>query len=295
MPPAATAEKHADITADRLSWPRTAPSTTLAAASTGTLMSTTVASAGNALLEALRARDFERLTRRLEPVRLSDQQLLHAPDVTHRYVYFPVDCIVSLQALLSDGTSNEIAMIGGEGAVGLALIMGSDRVVWRASVHRAGSAWRIGAACLREECLRSSPLQLTLLRYSQALTLQIAQIAVCNRHHTVCQQFCRWLLMMLDRLPSNELSITHERIANLLGVRREGVTEVACHLQRMGAIRYRRGHIEVLMRSALEASACECYRMHRQCEVRAASATRAWPGAARSRRQTLPATAHAGA
>lgn len=261
-------------------------------------MSTTVAYGGNALLEALCARDLGRLIPHLEQVQLPDLQLLHAPDVAHPYVHFPIDCIVSLQALLSDGASNEIAMIGREGAVGVALIMGSDRVAWRASVHCAGSAWRIGASRLREECLRSSPLQLTLLRYSQALMLQVAQIAVCNRHHTVCQQFCRWLLMMLDRLPSNELSITHERIANLLGVRREGVTEAACQLQRMGAIRYHRGHIEILKRCALEASACECYRMHRQCEVPAAATatTHAWTDApGRLRQRILPATAHAGA
>ena len=275
--------------------PRRLPA--VAVACLGAMMFTTVATYGNALLEALSARDLESLAPYLERVQLLDQQLLHVPDIAHHHVYFPVDCIVSLQALLSDGASSEIAMVGRDGAAGVALIMGSDRVAWRVCVHGAGSAWRIGASDLYRECLRSSQLQLALLRYSQTLMQQIAQIAVCNRHHTVGQQLCRWLLMMLDRLPSNELCITHERIANLLGVRREGVTEVACNLQRMGIIRYRRGHIELLKRPELEIAACECYRIHRGCGGLAAAgaSARAWHDAAvRPRPRQLPAPAHAG-
>ena len=258
----------------------------------------TVAGCGNALLDALRTADLDCLAPHLERVELLDQQLVHAPGVAQHHVYFPIDCIVSLQVLLSDGASNEIALVGHEGAAGVALIMGSDRMAWRSCVHNAGSAWRVGVQGLRQECLRSNQLQLSLLRYSQTLMMQVAQIAVCNRHHTVGQQFCRWLLMMLDRLPSNELSLTHERIANLLGVRREGVTEVACCLQRVGVIRYRRGHIEVLDRHELEAHACECYRVIQVgCAGFAAGAVAAhlWPAAALQQPQRkLPSATHVG-
>lgn len=258
----------------------------------------TVAGYGNALLDALRTADLDCLSPHLERVELLDRQLVHTPGVAHHHVYFPIDCIVSLQVLLGDGASNEIALVGHEGASGVGLIMGSDRMAWRASVHSAGSAWRVDVQCLREECLRSSPLQLVLLRYSQTLMMQVAQIAICNRHHTVGQQFCRWLLMMLDRLASNELSLTHERIANLLGVRREGVTEVACALQRVGVIRYRRGHIEVLDRNELEAHACECYRVIQvDCRGFAAAAAADYrsPGAALQQPQRkLPSTTHVG-
>lgn len=243
----------------------------------------TAAGFGNGLLEGLGTEDLDCLSPHLERVELLDQQLLHAPEVASHCVYFPIDCIVSLQVLLSDGASNEIAMVGHEGAAGIALVMGSDRMAWRASVHSAGAAWRVGAQWLCQESQRSSQLQLALLRYSQTLMMQVAQIAVCNRHHTVGQQFCRWLLMMLDRLPSNELSLTHERIANLLGVRRERVTEVACGLQRVGLIRYRRGHIVVLDRHELEVHACECYRaiqVGRRRSAAAVVAAHLWPGAA---------------
>jgi CRP-like cAMP-binding protein len=214
----------------------------------------------NALLAALSTVDLDRLSLHLEPVSLLRDQRIHDPDAPQRHVYFPLDCIVSLQTVLSDGSSDEIAIVGNEGVVGIAAIMGRDSAPSRAQVRRAGHAWRIKAEYLRHEFQRIGELQLALLRYSQALLTQIAQTAVCNRHHTLDQQLCRWLLMTLDRLPSNELTMTQEQIANMLGVRREGVTEAAGKLQRAGAIRYSRGRIDVLDRRALEKSACECYK-----------------------------------
>ncbi len=223
----------------------------------------------NALLARLPAVDFDRFSPQLEPVRLLRDQTLHDPDVTQRHVYFPIDCIVSLQAVLSDGASDEIAIVGNEGVVGIAVILGNDSAPSRTLVRRAGRAWRIKAESLRHEFQRIGELQLALLRYSQALLTQIAQTAVCNRHHTLDQQLCRWLLMTLDRLPSNELTVTQEQIANMLGVRREGVTEAAGKLQRAGAIRYSRGRIDVLNRHKLEESACECYKViSRECSRR---------------------------
>ncbi|MDQ6645760.1 MAG: Crp/Fnr family transcriptional regulator, partial [Pseudomonadota bacterium] len=182
-------------------------------------------------------------------------QTIYYPDGPQHHVYFPIDCIVSLQTVLSDGSSDEIAMVGHEGVVGIAVIMGKDCAPSRALVRRTGHAWRIKAERIRHEFQRIDQLQLALLRYSQDLLTQIAQTAVCNRHHTLHQQLCRWLLMTLDRLPSNELTMTQEQIANMLGVRREGVTEAAGKLQRAGAIRYSRGRIDVLDRHKLEESA----------------------------------------
>lgn len=214
----------------------------------------------NVLLATLSTVDLDRLYPHLEPVRLLRNQTIHDPGVPEHHVYFPTDCIVSLQTMLRGGSSDEIAIVGREGVVGIAMIMGGDSAPNRALVRRAGTAWRINVEYLRREFQRISDLQLALLRYSQALLKQIAQIAVCNRHHTLDQQLCRWLLMTLDRLPSSELTMTQEEIANMLGVRREGVTEAAGKLQRAGAIRYSRGRIEVMDRRALEDSACECYR-----------------------------------
>ncbi|KAA0068906.1 Crp/Fnr family transcriptional regulator [Rhodanobacter sp. T12-5] len=223
----------------------------------------------NALLAALSTVAYARLSPHMEPVRLLRDQRIHDPHVPQRQVYFPIDCIVSLQTVLSDGSSDEIAIVGNEGVVGIAVVMGSDSAPSRALVRRAGHAWRIKAECLRHEFQRIGELQLALLRYSQALLTQIAQTAVCNRHHMLDQQLCRWLLMTLDRLPSNELTVTQEQIANMLGVRREGVTEAAGKLQRAGAIRYSRGRIDVLDRRKLEESACECYRVvSRECSRR---------------------------
>jgi CRP-like cAMP-binding protein len=226
----------------------------------GVLMPDAADNPCNALLAALSRVDRGRLSTHLEPVRMTRDQTIFDADVPQRYVYFPVDCIVSLQTLLSDGSADEIAIVGNDGAVGIAMVMGKASAPRRALVRHAGCAWQIRAECLRNEFQRSIESQLVLLRYTQTLLTQIAQTAVCNRHHTVDQQLCRWLLMTLDRLPSNELTVTQEQIANMLGVRREGVTEAAGKLQRAGAIRYSRGRIEVLERRTLEAASCECYR-----------------------------------
>lgn len=240
----------------------------------------------NALLAALSRVDQGRLVPQLEPVRLARDQTIFDADVPQRYVYFPVDCIISLQTLLSDGSSDEIAIVGNDGAVGIAMVMGEASAPRRALVRHAGRAWQIRAECLRNEFQRSSESQLVLLRYTQALLTQIAQTAVCNRHHTVDQQLCRWLLMSLDRLPSNELTVTQEQIANMLGVRREGVTEAAGKLQRAGAIHYSRGHIEVLERHKLEAASCECYQAaSRGCILRPPPLFLVESAAERNRRQ----------
>ena len=223
-------------------------------------MSEAVDNPSNALLAALSRVDHGRLARQMELVDVTREQTIFDADVPQRRVLFPVDCIVSLQTLLSDGSADEIAIVGNDGAVGIAMAMGKSSAPRRALVRHAGRAWQIGADCLREETRRNGETQLVLMRYAQALLNQIAQTAVCNRHHTLGQQLCRWLLMTLDRLPSNQLTVTQEQIANMLGVRREGVTEAAGKLQRSGAIRYRRGRIEVLDRAKLEGASCECYR-----------------------------------
>jgi CRP-like cAMP-binding protein len=176
-----------------------------------------------------------------------------------RYVYFPTTSIVSLLYVMEDGASAEIAVVGNEGMVGVALFMGGETTPSRAVVQSAGHAYRLKGQLLKEEFHRAAALQHLLLRYTQALLTQMAQTAVCNRHHSVDQQLCRWLLLSLDRLPSNKLTMTQELIANMLGVRREGVTEAAGKLQKAGVISYRRGHIKVLDRAKLEKLSCECY------------------------------------
>ena len=178
-----------------------------------------------------------------------------------RHVYFPTTSIVSLLYVMEDGASAEIAVVGNEGMVGVALFMGGETTPSRALVQSAGHAYRLRGQVLKDEFHRATALQHLLLRYTQALLTQMAQTAVCNRHHSVDQQLCRWLLLSLDRLPSSELSMTQELIANMLGVRREGVTEAARRLQVAGLIHYRRGHITVLDRPRLEARACECYQV----------------------------------
>lgn len=175
------------------------------------------------------------------------------------YVYFPTSCIVSLLYVLEDGSSTEIAVTGCEGLVGIALFMGGETTPSRAVVQSAGAGYRVRAAEVRKQFERGGALQLLLLRYTQALITQMTQTAVCNRHHPLEQQLCRWLLLSLDRLPANELKMTHELIANMLGVRREGVTEAAGKLQAEGLIEYSRGKITVLDREHLEARVCECY------------------------------------
>ena len=181
-----------------------------------------------------------------------------------QFVYFPVDCIISLLYVMLDGHSAEISVVGREGIVGIAVFMGGDSTPSRAIVQSAGTAYRLPAAELRREFNNDAAMRMLMLRYTQALITQMAQTAVCNRHHSIDQQLCRWLLLSMDRLPSNELTMTQELIANMLGVRREGVTEAAGKLQKLGVINYQRGHITVLDRPQLEKLSCECYAVVKQ-------------------------------
>ena len=213
----------------------------------------------NNLLAALPAEECERLFPHLEPVPIRLGQSLYEPGRRMHHVYFPTASIVSLLCVMEDGASAEIAVVGNEGIVGVSLFMGGETTPSRAVVQSAGHAYRLKGQRLKDEFYRAGPMQRLLLRYTQALLTQMAQTAVCNRHHSLDQQLCRWLLLSLDRLPSNELIMTQELIANMLGVRREGVTEAAGNLQRAGLIEYQRGHIRVLDRAGLEARACECY------------------------------------
>jgi CRP-like cAMP-binding protein len=189
--------------------------------------------------------------------------VLYESGVKLQYVYFPTTCILSLLYVLEDGASAEIAVVGNEGILGISLFMGGDTTPSRAVVQSAGHAFRLRADLLKNEFGRFGPTMHLLLRYTQALITQMAQTAVCNRHHSIDQQLCRWLLLSLDRLASNELSMTQELIGNMLGVRREGVTEAAGKLQRAGLIHYQRGQITVLDRAGVEARCCECYQVVR--------------------------------
>ena len=213
----------------------------------------------NYLLRALPAPETERLFPYLELVAMPLGHVLYESGSRLRHVYFPTTSIVSLLYVMADGASAEIAVVGNEGMVGVALFMGGETTPSRAVVQSAGHAYRLKGQFLKDEFTRAAALQHLLLRYTQALLTQMAQTAVCNRHHSVDQQLCRWLLLSLDRLPTNKLSMTQELIANMLGVRREGVTEAAGKLQAAGLIRYSRGHITVLDRPRLEAQCCECY------------------------------------
>ena len=213
----------------------------------------------NHLLAALPASEYERLLPHLERVYLELGWALYESGTPQNHVYFPTDSIVSLLYVMEDGSSAEIAVVGNEGLVGISLFMGGETTPSRAVVQSAGYAYRLKAPYLKDEFERGGPLQHLLLRYTQALITQMAQTAVCNRHHAVEQQLCRWLLLSLDRLHSNELIMTQELIANMLGVRREGVTEAAGRLQAAGLIHYSRGKITVLDRPGLEARVCECY------------------------------------
>ena len=186
-------------------------------------------------------------------------EALYEPGSRMRHVFFPTTSIVSLLYVMEDGASAEIAIVGNEGIVGVSLFMGGETTPSRAVVQSAGHAYRLKGQTLKEEFYRAGPMQRLLLRYTPALLTQMAQTAVCNRHHSLDQQLCRWLLLSLDRLRSNELIMTQELIANMLGVRREGVTEAAGNLQRAGLIEYSRGRITVLDRPGLEARSCECY------------------------------------
>jgi CRP-like cAMP-binding protein len=213
----------------------------------------------NLLLAALPAKDYERLLVHLEPVPLPLGWAVSESGRRMEHVYFPTAGIVSLLYVMENGASAEIAITGNEGLVGISLFMGGESTPSHAIVQSAGHAYRLRAEILMREFERGGELQHMLLRYTQALITQMAQTAVCNRHHTVEQQLCRWLLLSLDRLSSNELHMTQELIANMLGVRREGVTAAAGQLQNEGMIQYQRGHITVLDRPKLEQQVCECY------------------------------------
>jgi CRP-like cAMP-binding protein len=213
----------------------------------------------NHLLAALPEAEWQRWAAQLEPVDMPLGLVLYESGVGLAHVYFPVDSIVSLLYVMEDGASAEIAVVGNEGLVGVSLFMGGETTPSRAVVQSAGRGFRLAAQAMKNEFNRAGPVLHLLLRYTQALITQMSQTAVCNRHHSLDQQLCRWLLLSLDRLPGNELRMTQELIANMLGVRREGVTDAALKLQASGLIRYARGHITVLDRTRLEQRTCECY------------------------------------
>jgi CRP-like cAMP-binding protein len=221
----------------------------------------------NRLLAALPDADFGRLEPHLKLVPMPLGTVLYESGILLNHVYFPSTSIVSLLYVMADGASAEIAVVGNEGVIGVSLFMGGETTPSRAVVQSAGHAYRLSGQQLKQEFTLAGSMQHLLLRYTQALITQMAQTAVCNRHHSLDQQLCRWLLLSLDRLASNELVMTQELIANMLGVRREGVTEAAGRLQEAGLIQYRRGHIIVLDRTGLEARTCECYAVvKRECD-----------------------------
>jgi len=215
--------------------------------------------ASNHLLGALDTEVQLRLFPLLEILPMALGAVLYESGDSMRHVYFPIDCIVSLLYVMESGASAEISVVGNEGLIGIALSMGGESTPSRAVVQSAGTAYRLPAQRMKDEFNRHSGLMVLMLRYTQALITQMAQTAVCNRHHSVDQQLCRWLLLSLDRLASNQLTMTQELIANMLGVRREGVTEAAGKLQKLGVIEYSRGRITVLDRPLLEKLSCECY------------------------------------
>ncbi len=213
----------------------------------------------NHLLSTLPAEVRARVFPKLELVAMPLGMVLYEPGDVMRYVYFPIDCIVSLLYVMEDGSSAEISVVGNEGLVGVSLFMGGESTPSRAVVQSAGNAYRLNGQLMKDEFNRHGETLVLMLRYTQALITQMAQTAVCNRHHSIDQQLCRWLLLSLDRLPSNRLVMTQELIANMLGVRREGVTDAAGKLQKLGVIAYSRGEITVLDRPKLEQLSCECY------------------------------------
>jgi CRP-like cAMP-binding protein len=215
----------------------------------------------NQLLDALPTSDYERIASHLELIPMPLGDVLYESGAHLRYVYFPITCIISLLYVMENGASAEMAIIGNEGMLGISSFMGGDTTPNRAVVQSAGHGYRLKAELLKAEFGRFGPTMHLLLRYTQALITQMSQTAVCNRHHSVEQQLCRWLLLSLDRLGSNQLSMTQELIANMLGVRREGVTKNAGKLQDAGLIKYHRGRITVLDRPGLEARCCECYQV----------------------------------
>ena len=218
----------------------------------------------NHLLAALPTAEFERLVSHLELVPMALGEVLYEPGGQLRHAYFPTTAIVSLHYVMESGASAEATGVGNEGVVGISLFMGGDTTPSSAVVQIAGHAYRLESHFLKEEFNRAGLMQKLLLRYTQALITQMSQTAACNRHHSLEQQLCRWLLLTLDRMSSREFIVTQELVARMLGVRREGITEAAGKLQNAGFIRYRRGHIAVLDRSGLEARTCECYAVVRK-------------------------------
>jgi CRP-like cAMP-binding protein len=221
----------------------------------------------NRLLAALPAEVLDRLRPALEPVRLALGQVIYEPDEVLSHVYFPTTAIVSLLYTMENGTSAEMGIVGRDGVLGIAVFMGGDTTPNRAVVQSAGDAFRLGLKVFRDEFRRFTELHRQLLLYTQSLLTQMAQTAVCNRLHSIEQQLCRWLLLSHDRLESDDLFMTQELIANMLGVRREGVSVAAHNLQEAGLIRYRRGHITIVDRRGLERAVCECYQVvKRECD-----------------------------
>jgi CRP-like cAMP-binding protein len=213
----------------------------------------------NHLLAALPHSEFQHISEHLELINMALGKVLYEPGGHLTHVYFPTNAIISLLYVMENGSSAEIAVVGNEGVLGVSLFMGGETTPSRAVVQSEGHGYSLPAKFLKREFSRGGPMMLLLLRYTQALITQMAQTAVCNRHHSVDQQLCRWLLLSLDRLPTDELSMTQELIANMLGVRREGVTEAAGKLRDAEVIRYSRGRITILDRSKLEKRVCECY------------------------------------
>jgi len=236
----------------------------------------------NHLLAALPAAEREHIYPHLQLVEMPPGKVVYEPGDVLRYAFFPTDCIVSLLYVLEDGASTEISIVGNDGLIGLTLFMGGGTSPRRAVVQSGGHAYRLLGPTLRDEFHRNATVRLLLLRYTQALITQMAQTVVCNRYHSVDQQLCRWLLLSLDRLPSNQLTMTHELIANMLGVRREGVTVAVGKLQALGVISHSRGHITVLDRPALERLSCECYAVVKRETDRLLTYPRVEPGPASS-------------
>nr|WP_049762999.1 Crp/Fnr family transcriptional regulator [Shewanella denitrificans] len=229
--------------------------------STSVLHSSSHSPSQNHLLAALPQVELESFSDHLELVPMPLGEFLYEPGSGLEYVYFPTTCIVSLHYVLSSGATAETAGVGNEGVVGVSLFMGGNTTASSAVVQTAGYGYRLNKKILMREFDRSGLLQRVLLRYTQALMTQMSQTAVCNRHHSLEQQFCRWLLLTLDRMPTNELVMTHELVASMLGVYREGISLAAGKLQQAGVISYRRGHISVLDRAKLELKSCECYQV----------------------------------
>lgn len=231
----------------------------------------------NQLLAALPQRTRQRITPLLQLVELPMGKVIDEVGQRTRYVHFPRDCVISLLCVMLDGRADEISLVGREGVVGISSLMGGASTTSRAFVQIAGTAYRIPAIELLHEFQNNTDMRILLLRYVQALITQIAQTAMCNRRHCIEQQLCRFLLLSLDRLPGNVLTMTQELIANMLGVRREGVTDAAGKLQKLGVIQYQRGNITVIDRSKLEQLCCECYAVTKKEEDRLATYTRSHP------------------